>query len=248
MPNDILTINRAFYDGVYHPKSSRLKYIWVKYFSFSVRVKVAPVLSELKDCRGKKILEIGFGWGLNIIALAKSNRVYGVEISEAAIHFVKAIAEKKNLNNVQLALYQGTGAFFFQDKFDMVISSHVLEHVPDDLEFLKQNYHALDANGLMALQIPIRQDLDYDKDPNHAREYTEGSITAVLQNTGFRVMHVVHSGYSLSYFDESGNGVVRVFMKICFLLFSYRQFLRFERRFFGRRYAPTQALFICRKD
>jgi SAM-dependent methyltransferase len=248
MTGDVLMINRQFYDDVYHPKHSFLKFIWVKYYSFSVRMKIAPILSELRDVRNKKILEIGFGWGLNLIALAKNNRVYGLEISQSAINFVTRMTKRKGLTNVHLDFYQGTGVFPYQEEFDIVISSHVLEHVPNDDEFLKQNYDLLKPQGLMVLQIPIRQDVNYNQDPNHAREYTEESITTKLRSMGFRIVTIINSGYSISYFDKSANRAIRVLIKSFFLLLPYKWFLRFEGRVFGGRYVPTQSLFVCAKD
>jgi SAM-dependent methyltransferase len=55
----------------------------------------------------------------------------------------------------------------FQDQsFDVIICSHVLEHIPDDKTAMMELYRVLVSEGVAYIQVPYRRDHETDEDPN----------------------------------------------------------------------------------
>jgi SAM-dependent methyltransferase len=55
---------------------------------------------------------------------------------------------------------------FGDDEFDVVICNHVLEHVPDDRQAIREIYRVLKAGGFAILQVPTdyKMELTYEDD------------------------------------------------------------------------------------
>ena len=58
-----------------------------------------------------------------------------------------------------------TDMCFWDDQFDLVICSHVLEHVPDDAAAMREMRRVLRPSGTLVLMVPIYGDTTYE-DPS----------------------------------------------------------------------------------
>lgn len=67
----------------------------------------------------------------------------------------------------------------------------VVEHIEDDLGFLRQVYNSLAPDGKLYLTVPAYQFLwsNEDVDAGHFRRYTTQSITSVLKDAGFDIKY-----------------------------------------------------------
>jgi len=90
------------------------------------------------------VLDFGCGGGYVLQALSCRNKV-GIEVNPAAR------AEACKLGIEVLPSLSELG----DRKFDIIISSHCLEHVPSPYETLSSFRHALAANGKIVLLLPI---------------------------------------------------------------------------------------------
>lgn len=95
---------------------------------------------------------------------------------------------------------------FQNDKFDLIICNHVLEHVPDDRRAVKEMYRVLKPGGRAILQVPVSYQLERTienkniVDPterekafgqkDHVRVYSEADYISKLNEAGFKIRPV----------------------------------------------------------
>jgi demethylmenaquinone methyltransferase/2-methoxy-6-polyprenyl-1,4-benzoquinol methylase len=111
-------------------------------------------LQKLNVKQGETVLEIGFGTGYGILALAESvgglGKVYGIDISEGMCKITRAKVSKANLlERVSLICGDAAKLPFESDFFDAVFMSFTLE-LFDTSEIpvlLKECHRVLKASG-----------------------------------------------------------------------------------------------------
>lgn len=76
-----------------------------------------------------------------------------------------------------------------EEKFDVIYSSNVLEHIHDDESTLRQIYAKLKPNGRLVLYLPAFQCLysKFDASIGHFRRYDKSEVIEKLGNAGFLV-------------------------------------------------------------
>jgi SAM-dependent methyltransferase len=134
--------------------------------------------------RGQRVLDVGFGFGLILFSLDRSNRIAGVELASSAVEYARREAERRGFRDARFLQYGGSGPLPLEDgSFDLVLCSHVLEHVPDDRFLLAEIARLLAPGGRAFLNVPINEDR-FD-DPNHVRKYTPDGFLCLLREFGF---------------------------------------------------------------
>ncbi|MGR3173253.1 MAG: methyltransferase domain-containing protein [Candidatus Scalindua sp.] len=144
------------------------------------------------------ILEIGSARGVFAFWLSR-NRNYTVDALDIDTSHVKEcneIKEKINRVNVCFTCADASQKLPWEAKYDIIFSSHVLEHINDDVMVLINAYKCLKSGGFFILQIPYG---DPEKLPSneelangHVREgYTESNIRRKLEHAGFEVVTAV---------------------------------------------------------
>jgi SAM-dependent methyltransferase len=135
---------------------------------------------------GKRVLDIGFGFGLILFSLDRSNRIAGIELAQSAVEFARAQASRLGFRDSEFVHYGGSGLLPLPDaSYDLIVCSHVLEHVPDDRFLLREIGRLLAPGGRAFLNVPINE--EHFADPNHVRKYTPESFRTLLKETGFGV-------------------------------------------------------------
>ncbi len=64
--------------------------------------------------------------------------------------------------------------------FDAVVSFQVIEHIENDILFLKEIFRILRPGGVVLITTPNRP-MSLSRNPWHVREYTAGELTALAQ-------------------------------------------------------------------
>lgn len=111
--------------------------------------KIEAVLSDFLGgkIRNKRILDIGTGRGLISEYFSRTNKVYAVDIvdqrknKKSSIIFEKVYSEKLP---------------FRDNCFDVVISNHVIEHLPNQQTHVEEIRRVLKNNGVCYLATPNR--------------------------------------------------------------------------------------------
>lgn len=148
------------------------------------------IQNEIKD-KNANILDYGCGFGQMLFALKNAGygNIYGVDIEKRAINYCIS----KGLNVKELDLNNLSNPFSI--KFDYIIMSHVLEHIPKNeiintLVIIKNEFLA--ENGKLLIAVPNAQSNTgcywaYE-DWTHTTLFTSGSIYYVLRAAGFKTV------------------------------------------------------------
>ena len=141
----------------------------------------------------KKVLDFGSGNG-GFLKLTKniSKKVLGVELEKAIIPFYKEenIPFENNLDNIS-------------DKFDIITSFHVIEHIKEPLKILDKLKNLLDDNGRLIIEVPNANDAlltIYENEAFsnftywscHLYLYTQHTLNLLAKQAGFEIEFIKH--------------------------------------------------------
>lgn len=172
-----LESNRAFYEKQWRGS-------WKARFMYDPNSKrdiARYVLRKAGFQDGRRsVVDIGFGFGLILFDMERSDQISGVEVAKSAIMFAEKEAPRRGFERARFYQYAGEGPLPLPDEgYDLVICSHVLEHVPDDRLLLNEIRRLLRPDGLALLIIPINEG-DF-RDPRHERAYTPEGFLSVAR-------------------------------------------------------------------
>ena len=149
------------------------------------------------------VLDIGCGGG-TLLHTAKDElslkTVSGVELNAGYADLARRRLDGNILNENYVS-------GLFQNQFDLLINTKVLEHVPDPLPFLKEMYGDLKNGGLLFIEVPDVSDM-YSLPPTHERFwiphiyfFSANTLSALLKKVGFRIVahRVIETARDRSY-------------------------------------------------
>jgi len=131
-----------------------------------------------------QIIDIGGGNGYVSTFLQKNN--YEVALIEPGVEGCLN-AKKRGLKNVVCSTFQNIG--ITNNSISNIGIFDVLEHIENDLEFLKNLNSILKTEGKLFITVPAYKFLWSNEDilAGHFRRYTIKQITNVLKQAGFEV-------------------------------------------------------------
>lgn len=163
------------------------------YWWFVGRRKILEkMLQKYFGGKNLEILDWGCGPGGNFPVLSKFGRVTGVDLSDEALR----LCREKGFNNVAkagtleefsvLPVNQGNG------KYDLITAFDVLEHIGDDVKFLKDVKNLLKPGGHILMTVPAYQFLwsELDIVLKHYRRYRAGEVSSKLEGAGYEVKKI----------------------------------------------------------
>jgi len=146
----------------------------------------SKILIQLLE--GKKILEVGCGNGNLIKLLSNTNNdLSGSDFSEDYL-------KKAKIKNTGVEFFKGdlTDQDFwkpYENSFDTVICSEVIEHLEQDKTALDIIFSILKPNGIVVITVPALSLLysDFDTKVGHYRRYSKTDLTKIVKESGFKV-------------------------------------------------------------
>ncbi|MBL7196619.1 MAG: class I SAM-dependent methyltransferase [Candidatus Omnitrophica bacterium] len=192
--DSILTKNKEFYNKKWSGISLFIRRLLV----YECKEKIASVKKLMKityhnrQIKGKNILDIGFGDG-NILMLFKGNRIFGLETSQVAIEKFKKSINKRSFLGIELKESSNNKLPFLDKSMDIVILSHILEHVEDPNFLLQETRRILKDKGFLFLLLPINE--RFYKHPGHFSVWDRKKTYRILKTHKF----------DIKYYDENGN-------------------------------------------
>lgn len=151
-----------------------------------------PLLEGVR--RPHVILDLGAGGGRNCVFLRKALReAFIVAIDLSLIR----CSSCRRATDVNVVCGDALGLPFPDDTFDLVLSTQVIEHVPDDRAFAREAGRVLQKGGKIiissVLRLPhgwyfYRNRGQWVLDPTHLREYRSREEFLSLFGDGFRIL------------------------------------------------------------
>ena len=186
-------------DYISHTDSKRSLFEKAYHFVKSIALKnKLDLINSLQPDKGM-ILDIGAGTG-DFLSVANQNgwQTIGVEPSDKA----KAIAKNKGVSFVEKT------AELENQSFDVISMWHVLEHVPNLDEQIKELKRLLKPNGTLIIAVPNFKSFDakhygkfwaaYDV-PIHFWHFSKTAIQALFQREKMKLVKVVPMKFDSFY-------------------------------------------------
>lgn len=152
--------------------------------------KICEILDTLVRKNGyTNLLNIGSGLGLMEHFMEEVIEITGYDIADDEIAVANDLATQNG--RPYTYVHQDINAIESDKKYDMILVSELLEHIPDEAVLLQQLKKMLTPNGVIVITVPhrmqpvnrIRQWQGKELiilDPTHLREYIESEIKEVL--------------------------------------------------------------------
>jgi 2-polyprenyl-3-methyl-5-hydroxy-6-metoxy-1,4-benzoquinol methylase len=155
-------------------------------------------------CDDDKVLDLGFGDGLFLQAFKDHPDFTILEGSKSLVKHAKSVVQE--LHSTAKIVHTYFEEYVTTEKYDVVIASHVLEHVNDPKRVLNLCKQWLSDDGEIIVIVPNRESLHRrlgvamelqrelddlsarDKAVGHLRVYSLESLTKEIEETGFKVL------------------------------------------------------------
>jgi ubiquinone/menaquinone biosynthesis C-methylase UbiE len=137
-------------------------------------------IADLRLPAGARILDAGCGSGRNMVELARHGSVTGIDLSDTSVCLARDRAAGEVVEGSVLDLP------FEEDRFDLVVSLDVIEHLEDDLGALRELRRVAAPGGSLLVTVPAYQWLwsGHDEINHHHRRYTRCSLQRVAEQAG----------------------------------------------------------------
>jgi SAM-dependent methyltransferase len=182
----ILRQQAKLYEGTFYIKNrwrwifrDDCRYRWNRLTEFLIQIGFAFYQ--------KNVFEIGFGTGDLLFLFPSSCKVMGAELSKAAIEAIKSDPRIKQYSSFWFEQMKDDGSMPVPpENADIILCSHVLEHVPDDAKLLEQAVHFLKPGGFFVIFVPLEP---AGFDPKHVRNYSPDTLKHLFEKLGLEILH-----------------------------------------------------------
>jgi 2-polyprenyl-3-methyl-5-hydroxy-6-metoxy-1,4-benzoquinol methylase len=155
-------------------------------------------------CDDDRVLDLGFGDGLFLQAFKDHPDFTILEGSKSLVMRARSVAQE--LQSTAKVVHTYFEEYETTEKYDVIIASHVLEHVEDPKKVLNLCKKWLRNDGEIIVIVPNRESLHRrlgvlmglqtglddlsarDKAVGHLRVYSLESLTKEIEETGFEVL------------------------------------------------------------
>jgi len=139
--------------------------------------------------KNKKILDFGCGWGGFLKKIKKARSLTGIELRKECIFYIR-----KNIKKIHISDSLNN----LNEEYDIITMFHVLEHIPYQIETLRELKKKLKKNGKIIIEVPSANDFLLKLDEfkkftfwsEHLILHTENSLRKILKVSGFKKINV----------------------------------------------------------
>lgn len=221
--------NQEFYDGRYAQIDEQT---W-KWRELGGSVKAQNIITIVGDLPVKSIVDIGCGTGAVLACLAQMSfgeHYYALDIADQAINIVEHRSDIPGL--VEAEVFDGLHVPYEDQRFDLAILSHVVEHLVDPIPLLRD---AARVARYVTVEVPLEDNLythlkvrilgsRYREDLGHIQWFNQPSLRALLERIcGLEVVRIRMAYIPDDIYFFRKQGVPR---GLTFLLLGIRKALR----------------------
>lgn len=186
--SEIRETNRTFYADYYKRPLFGLRYEYIyrrRIFKDTLRKMGVPA-------SGQRVLDVGFGYGDLLFMFDPSCDLHGLEISPSAVELARQRAERGGYTHFTFIEHDLHDLVPYSERsFDLVICSHVLEHLENAEAVRADLYRVLKPQGFAFVFLPIHEESFHCEKSKHIWKYTCASFRQVAERCGFRVAHIL---------------------------------------------------------
>ncbi len=185
--------------------------------------KVNNIKSLCKNIDKKSVLEIGAGEGGVLKRLSDvdfSQDLFAVEISSSGI---QKINEKRISSLKECSLFDGYNIPYEDQKFDLAILTHVIEHVEYPRKLI---YEATRVSKYIFVEVPLEDNLRLNKDfiwdkVGHINFYSPITIRRMLQTCNLEIIdqQITNRSKETYIFQNGKKGLISFYIKEYLLKF-----------------------------
>ncbi|MDA3896726.1 MAG: class I SAM-dependent methyltransferase [Desulfobacteraceae bacterium] len=142
---------------------------------------------------GGKLLDIGCGNGVFLFNMQKHGwNVYGVETDPKAVQNAR---KKFNLEKIHLGTLEDAG--LTDATFDAITMNHVIEHMLDPIDAIKNCFRLLKPGGVLVIATPNAESIGAMhfkslwrgwEPPRHIHIFSPRSLSLVAEQAGFHIV------------------------------------------------------------
>lgn len=166
-----------------------------------------------KTPSNKRFLLIGTGTGYFLKKLQEMGyKGVAIDISSSSVAMTRMILDKEKI------VVKNTDIFKYRDrnKFDLVFSFEVIEHIRDDQKVINKIYKLLNNNGKFIMSVPARMRYwgKIDEIGGHYRRYEKAELISLMTKPGFKISTFWTYGFPflniIQYFSRSGRFIKNI--------------------------------------
>jgi len=158
----------------------------------------------IKDGKSRKILDLGCGTGVLSTYFDNNYIKYGLEIKHSISAPTLKVFDKDKLHIGVLDDNTYSNEFF-----DVVFSSHVIEHVPDPIKFIRNICRILKTQGKLVISTPnfdsgaarrFGDNFRMLHDKTHCSLFGDRGLSDLLYDHGFQIDKIDYPFFDTKYF------------------------------------------------
>ena len=206
--------NENYWEGdVIDPDGKKRNFIEEK--DFKIKNWYGDITEFTNNFSDPKVLDVGCGLGF-LLSSFKTKYKTGIEASNFCVDFIK-----KNFQDIHI-LKGGNddlNRILSNTKFDIIIAYHVIEHLDDPVDFIKNLKMKLNKSGKLIIGTPCIGSLIskyfgknyrlYNK--SHKILLNEKSLKQLFEKNGFKIVKIEKPFFKTAYNNFSN--FVRLFNK-----------------------------------
>ena len=188
-----------YYNNFYHPLHFGSAKVRETLFSKGQGTKIFNFVKPYLHSSDIKIFEMGAGCGTNLLDFAAAAKTYNIKVAcygnEYSKNYVR-YGNKKGLRLTSNSIQEYVNKT--KDRFDLIIMSHVFEHVTDPFDTLqcfKKISHQgtilyIEVPGVLDLKTRYGYNCDFLRYLTHAHNFnfSLSSLKAILNQCGFELV------------------------------------------------------------